>query len=333
VVRGVGEQPEEAVLADHLAHVVDPLDRDVVQVVGPVHSGPGIRLGQDQALPVPGPGPHLGRQRGEGCGACLVVPQDPQAGPGQGQQRHPIRPVHQVVLPVAEEGEVVVGQPAQQRHGLGGGPGAFRGQPVSQPGGLRLHPRVVLDRDPDIVQHPVQVLFEPGGGVAGGRAVGGRAVAAWAADLDVGPGLGDFVVIAVPGGECPAHVVQRPRHVPADQQLGMQDVVAVQAMPGQFHGHRIDQERHVVSDDVDHTAAWVERAWRTRGPHPDQGPALRPAGGEPGLLQRGRGDGTGPGRGQVLDGDVPVVRPEIAEQVPDVQAGRFPGADRLGRLG
>ena len=32
VVRGVGEQPQEAVLADHLAGVVDPLDRDVVQV-------------------------------------------------------------------------------------------------------------------------------------------------------------------------------------------------------------------------------------------------------------------------------------------------------------
>ncbi len=41
----------------------------------------------------------------------------------------------------------------------------------------------------------------------------------------------------------------------------------------------------------------------------------------------------GPGRGQVLDRDVLVVRPEIAEQVPDVQAGRVPGADRLGRLG
>ena len=113
----------------------------------------------------------------------------------------------------------------------------------------------------------------------------------------------------------------------------MQDVVAVQAMPGQFHGHRIDQERHVVGDDVDHAAAWVERGRRARGAYPDQGPALRPVLSEPGLLQRGRGHGTGPGHGQVLDGDVPVVRPEVAEQVADVQIGHVLGANRLGRLG
>jgi hypothetical protein len=33
------------------------------------------------------------------------------------------------------------------------------------------------------------------------------------------------------------------------------------------------------------------------------------------------GDRAGPGRGQVLDRDVPVVGLEVAEQVADVQAG------------
>ncbi len=147
------------------------------------------------------------------------------------------------------------------------------------------------------------------------------------------PGFGDLVVVAALGREHPAHVVQRPGHVPADQQLGVQDVVAVQAVPAQLHGQRVDQERHVVGDDIDHPAGRVERAGRAGRPHPDQGPALRPVRGEPGLLHRGRRHSGRAGRGQVLDRDVPVVRPQIAEQVPDVQVGQFPGADRLCRLG
>ena len=62
-------------------------------------------------------------------------------------------------------------------------------------------------------------------------------------------------------------------------------------------------------------------------------PRSRPAHGEPGLLQRGRTHGTGPGHGQVLDGDVPVVSPQVAEQVADVQIGQVLGGNRAGRLG
>ena len=133
VVGVVGVQAEEAVLADHLAGVVEPLDRDVVEVAAPVHGGPRVGLGEDQPLRVLGPGPHLGRERRERGRPALVVPQDAQAGPGHRHQRHPLVAFDQVVLAVAEEREVVVGEPAQQRLGLGGGPGALGRQPVRQP--------------------------------------------------------------------------------------------------------------------------------------------------------------------------------------------------------
>ena len=47
-VRGRGEQPDEAVLADHLAGGVVTLHTDVVGVAGPVHGGPGVRARDQQ---------------------------------------------------------------------------------------------------------------------------------------------------------------------------------------------------------------------------------------------------------------------------------------------
>ena len=64
------------------------------------------------------------------------------------------------------------------------------------------------------------MLLQLGGGVARGDAVRGRALGPWPADLDVCPGFGDLVVVAVAAPECPAHVVQRPGHVPAASSWG-----------------------------------------------------------------------------------------------------------------
>ena len=190
--------------------------------------------------------------------------------------------------------------------------------------GLGLHPRVVLDRDPDVVQHPVQVLLQPGQ----------RHVAGPAVDLDVRPGLGQLVVPGSAGLQRADHLAQRPGHVPADQQLRVHDAVAGHAVPGQLHGHRVDQERHVVGDDVDHRGGRVERGHRAALADLDQGPALRPVGGQPGLGHGHRGHRPGPGAGQVLIRDVPVVGAQVAEQVADAYLARLrcrPG--RLGQFG
>ena len=48
VVRGRGEQPEEAVLADDLAFGVEPLHPDVVEIDRAMHGRAGIRLGDHE---------------------------------------------------------------------------------------------------------------------------------------------------------------------------------------------------------------------------------------------------------------------------------------------
>ncbi len=65
VVRGRGEQAEEAVLADHLALGVEPLDPDEVQVHRAVHGRARVRLGDHQRRRIARPAPDLRRQRGE----------------------------------------------------------------------------------------------------------------------------------------------------------------------------------------------------------------------------------------------------------------------------
>ncbi len=115
----VGVEAEEPVFARDLPRAVQALDGDVVEITRPVHGRAGVRLGQDQQLRLPGPGAHLGRQRRERSRALPVVPQDAEPGAGHRAQRQPGRPLLQVVLAVAEEREVAVGQPAEQRLNLG----------------------------------------------------------------------------------------------------------------------------------------------------------------------------------------------------------------------
>ena len=80
-------------------------------------------------------------------------------------------------------------------------------------------------------------------------------------------------------------------------------------------------------------AARVERGHRAALADPDQGPALRPVGGQPGLLHGHRGHRPGPGRGQILIRDVPVVGTQVGQQVADAYLGRLARPGRLGQLG
>ena len=135
-VRRVRIQAEEPELSGDRSVRAELLDRDIVQVVGAVDGGPGVGLGQHQPLGrVLRPGRHLCGQLAQRVPAAPGVAEDAQAGARHGAQGGgAVGRLHQVVLAVAEEGEVAVGQPAQQVAGLGRRrcPGARRDRPASR---------------------------------------------------------------------------------------------------------------------------------------------------------------------------------------------------------
>ena len=342
-VGGVRIQAEEPPLADHPAIPAQLLDRHVVEVLGPVDGGPGIALGQYQPVRIAGLGPDVGGQRRERVRALPIVAQEAEPGARDGPQRLAVIPRHQVVLAVAEEDEVPVGEPAEQLTGFGvaagqglrlGAPrqrcaGPVPGHGDGQGGRGRDHLGLVFDGDPHVVQDAAQP----------GREVGQRDAVPQAGELDVDPGLGDLPRLRPGTVDAAGHVVQHAGNVPAHHQPRVQEQRDVGLMPVQFHGHRIDQERHVVGDDVDHGPDRAEphgrAAWAIRGPgigatDADQGPALRALRGEGRVLGGDRGDPVRAVRGEVLRGNVPVVGAQVSAQVTDASAAA--GTRGLGQV-
>ena len=251
-VGGGREQPEEAPLADDLAARVERLDADVVEVDRTVHGGLGVGLGQHQQRLLAGLGPHQRRQLRERRGHVLVGPQDAEAGAGHGPQRDVVRAVAGVleaVLAVAQEREVGVGQPAQQRLALGDLLGRQRRrvlvEVLDDVEGLLVHLRPVLDGLADVLEHLDQRLLDL---VALG-------LARLAVDLDVHPRLAGHVVrelgpvdLLVVVGE---DLLELSGDVAADQDLRVHDHVHLAVLLVELHRHRVDEERHVVGDHLD----------------------------------------------------------------------------------
>ena len=113
-VRRARQQAEEPALAADLAVLVEGLHADVVEVGRPVHGGPGVGLRQHQQGLLAGLGLGGVRQLGERLGLLLVGPQDAEAGAGDGAQDLVVAVALEAVLAVAQEREVVVGQPLQE---------------------------------------------------------------------------------------------------------------------------------------------------------------------------------------------------------------------------
>ena len=231
--------------------------------------------------------------RGGGCQArCRARP----AG-------RPVWGPHEVVFPVAEEGEVVVRQPAQQVAVLGLVATGRPAEIIGQPAGHRSHPRLILHGHPHVIQHVAQV----------GRELIGRDPVLGRPELDVDPGLGQLVArgwVVVPADtDDPA---QRAGHVPAHPQQRVHELLDLGLVPVQFGRDRVDQVGHVVDDDVHDQARpafriQVRAVWLA---DLDHGPALRPAQAEPGVSF---GHGRQPRRGgQVLGGDALVVSAQVA---------------------
>ena len=240
LVRGGGVQPEEAALAARPALAVVLLDADVVEVGRAVHGRGGVGLGQHQDLRLAG---EPDRLRGELLGwRAGGFSEDPQPGAVDGLEEGVAGILDQVVVAIAEEGEVVVGQPVQERLGLlGGGRVDRRGVLVElrgQVARLGAHRLPVLGRGADLVEDlfdtPAQVVEE--------------LPVVLAADLGVEDRLGDRVIVFAVGFE---NLEDLAVLVAADPHHRVDDQVDAVALAREVHRHRVDDERHVVGDDLD----------------------------------------------------------------------------------
>ena len=311
-VRRTRQQAEEPALAADLAVLVEGLHADVVEVRRPVHGGARVGLRQHQEGLLAGLGLGGIRQLGERLRLVLVGPEDAQPGAGHRAQDLVVALALEVVLPVAEEREVVVGQPGQE------GPAAVQllrverrgrgGQLLDDLAGLGAHLLPVLDGVADLAEHLLEGLLD----------LAGVLVGAEPADLDVHPGLADR---AVDGGLRlvldRVHALEDAGDVADHVELRMDDQVDLALLPGQLHRHRVDEEGHVVGDDLDHrvTDGRPPVVGVARGEHVHVGPTLRTVVGEPELRRQGGVQvDVGP-LGEVVGGDVAVVGPD---ELPDL---------------
>ena len=183
-VGGRGEQAEEAALADDLAVVVELLHADVVEEDRAVHGRLRVGLGQHQEVLVACAGGHRLREHARGR---RVGAQDAEAGAGHGDQRLLVAVGLEDVLAVAEEGEVVVGQPAQQGGALldlvVGERWRVLLDVLDDPLDLGVHPLPVLDGVTDVDEHLGQLVLDLADLVVGDPV-----------DLEVHPRLAGHVV-------------------------------------------------------------------------------------------------------------------------------------------
>ena len=308
-VGGVGVKAEEARLAAHLALGVELLDADVVEMAGPVHGRARARLGEHQQLLHPRALARFGRQRGEARGYRLAgaFAQDAEPAAGDDAQHVLAAGGRDLVVAAAEEGEVVLEQPREER-------ASFLELGLRRAGARRLHAREhveharlhrlpVLDRGAHIGQHLGDARFELGQLRRIGLAVDLQMherfqPAFW---RSIGSGYGDDLALAVA----------------LDAQHRVHQEVQRQPLAVHLHRHRVDQEGHVVVDDLDHgMRARPAVLLAHRVVHADpylarrKGLAERQMGGGRPLQVRGRA------RGKLLGIDLGVIQaPERLDEV------------------
>jgi hypothetical protein len=311
-----GEESDEAVLADHLAPRVIPLDADVVGVAVAVDGGPGVGLGHHQ---------HGRRSAGEGAGrhgqrreARRLLPtpfaQHAQAAAGDQLQRQLAALAHQVVLAVAEQREVVVGQPLQEGAALrrfrGIDAGRRRRQFLGRLLQVRDHGGPVADRGAHVRQHPFDALAQRCPLLRVDEAV----------HLDVHPRLAR----QVRRGMARRHRLQHALGVALHREDGMHHQVQRQALAGELQRHGIHQEGHVVVDDLhDGVAGAPAVGARGRAEHPHLRDARLPLRCELPVRQQGAEQVLGRALVEVLHVDLAEV---FAEKVSRGSPGARVGA-------
>ena len=157
------EQSEETHLADRFALLVVALDADVVEIAASMYGRPGIRLVEDQPVLGLTETAHL-RRKLDQAAAALVFFEKPEPGTLDRLQIHLVLAAVKAVLAVAEEGEVFVDHPRQQRLALRANGRIGAGWPILQRRAgflhLRLHLAPVADRDPNVVEDALDFMFQ-----------------------------------------------------------------------------------------------------------------------------------------------------------------------------
>ena len=232
-------------LAADLAGGVEALDADVVEIAGTVHGRARVRLGDDQEVGHARVRANLRRQRREARRDVLarVLAQDAEARARDDPQRVLAVDRDQVVAAVAEEREVVVGEPAQERLALGEL--------------LRRDRRRAARRSRRRSRSDAGPASSSSRSTARRTSASTRATSAASASSRVG--LDDPVDLDV-DERLAARVAARPSAATlGERAVGaalhrddrMDDEMQRQAVPVDFHRHRVDEERHVVVDDLD----------------------------------------------------------------------------------
>ena len=120
-VRGVRVQAEEALLTAGDARLVELLHADVVEPRRPVHRRPRVRLRQVEQVRLPDAPTSLRRKLGERPRRRLSLRVAQDSEPRLGDRAQDVVAVvsDELVLAVAEEREVIVLEPVEERGGLG----------------------------------------------------------------------------------------------------------------------------------------------------------------------------------------------------------------------
>ena len=191
--------------------------------------------------------------------------------------------VDQHVLAVAEEGEVVVGQPLEQldrvgdvlvRHRQLGVRAAGGGQLVGDHQRPLAHPRPVLDRVPHVGQHPPHLVVQ----LLTGLGVAHRI------DLDPDPALHDVAVDRVVRLDVRLDLVQRAERLPAHHDQRVHQQVHLELVRGE-QAVTESTRNGMSSVTIEHDAV---RLVLVRRADVELELAGQPGGGELAVRQRGR---------------------------------------------
>ena len=223
------------------------LDADVVEVGGAVHGRDRVGLGHDQRGRLARLAPHLALEQRRCCGRGRPAPvrSRPRPERATGTRRSTDGAALEAVLAVAEEREVVVGQPVEERGGLVG----LRAADARH---LGRHASAAIARAR--CQHPRPVLdgeTRTSSSVASMRA---RTCSSCAAIRRCGPPRCAARIRAMPSRRVARRLEQAAGPVAPHREHRVHHRVDREPAAVQHHRERIDQERHVVGDDLDHRA-------------------------------------------------------------------------------
>ncbi len=234
--------------ADNPALVVEALDPDVVGVARPVHRGTRVGLRDD----------HQRQRRVRQCTGArrqareagrfrrgIAFAQHAQAAARDKAKGVLAVLAHQVVLAIAQERHVVVGQPFEEGAALGDQGRRQRRRRARVGGGgllqARAHRLPVLHRGAHVGEHPFDPRHQLGALLGVDEPV----------DLDVHPRFPRGLRRLVARPQRDKGAVGTALH----GEDGVRDQVQRQALPVDLRRRRVDQEGHVVVDDLDHRMA------------------------------------------------------------------------------